>query len=182
MIWLIILTAINYIAMFIGLYKWVEESFVSSLKFMAVAIAAAVVALFIPIGDEELYFGIWYFALGILIALIGLIIMFTGAFARGGKFIAVGLISLIIGLFGFGLFFDFTGGGSGTDYEYDYDSDYSSTYDNDDYDYDYDYGDGEKYDPDDDLYSDHDYNSDGYINQNEWEDALGDYMDSIMGY
>ena len=61
------------------------------------------------------------------------------------------------------------------DYSYDYDSDY-------DYDYDYDYGKGEKYDPDDDLYSDHDYNSDGYINQNEWEDALGDYMDSIMGY
>ena len=31
-----------------------------------------------------------------------------------------------------------------------------------------------------DYYEDYDYDYDGKINQNEWEDALGDYMDKIM--
>lgn len=34
----------------------------------------------------------------------------------------------------------------------------------------------------DDYWDDYDYDDDGDINQNEWEDALGDYMDDIMGY
>ena len=33
---------------------------------------------------------------------------------------------------------------------------------------------------DGDYYENYDYDNDGEINQNEWEDALGDYMDSIM--
>ena len=34
----------------------------------------------------------------------------------------------------------------------------------------------------DDYYDDYDYDNDGNINQGEWEDALGDYMDDVMGY
>ena len=41
---------------------------------------------------------------------------------------------------------------------------------------------GIKYDPNDDLYREHDYNNDGKINDQEFQDALGDYMDEIMGY
>lgn len=33
----------------------------------------------------------------------------------------------------------------------------------------------------DNYYDDYDYDNDGNINQGEWEDALGDYMDDIMG-
>ena len=51
----------------------------------------------------------------------------------------------------------------------------------------YDYGGssddgGVKYDPNDDLYREHDYNNDGKINDQEFQDALGDYMDDLMGY
>ncbi|MBE6020522.1 MAG: hypothetical protein E7228_02090 [Clostridiales bacterium] len=41
---------------------------------------------------------------------------------------------------------------------------------------------GVKYDPNDDLYREHDYNNDGKINDQEFQDALGDYMDELMGY
>lgn len=41
---------------------------------------------------------------------------------------------------------------------------------------------GVKYNSSDELYADNDHNNDGKINQKEWEDALGDRMDEIMGY
>ena len=39
---------------------------------------------------------------------------------------------------------------------------------------------GIPYNKNDDFYANHDYDDDGAINQNEWEDALGDYMDEMM--
>ena len=53
-----------------------------------------------------------------------------------------------------------------------------SGYDFDDYDYDY--GSGYSYDSDDDYYSDNDHNDDGLISDNEFQDALGDYMDDLL--
>ncbi len=41
---------------------------------------------------------------------------------------------------------------------------------------------GVKYNENDSYYSNYDYDDDGAINQKEWEDALGDRMDEIMGY
>ncbi|MDO4482562.1 MAG: hypothetical protein Q4C14_07550 [Bacillota bacterium] len=41
---------------------------------------------------------------------------------------------------------------------------------------------GIKYDKNDELYREHDYNNDGKINDQEFQDALGDYMDQLMGY
>ncbi len=41
---------------------------------------------------------------------------------------------------------------------------------------------GIKYDPNDDYYRENDHNHDGKINDEEFQDALGDYMDDLMGY
>ncbi len=41
---------------------------------------------------------------------------------------------------------------------------------------------GVPYNSNNSYYSGYDYDDDGAINQKEWEDALGDYMDDLMGY
>lgn len=129
-----------------------KEQYKKSIKFLIFAIFSILLAVYFNTSSVEMYGRAVYFAGGTLMIVAGIFILllFEGKWKVALATIAISLLFV----FYVSNFFGMKIVSSSSRYDYDYDND--------------------------NYYDDYDYDNDGNINQKEWEDALGDYMDDIM--